>query len=187
MPSGTDTKTRAFGAGIVVLLGAVTFLPAASLPAAEPSTAGSSPRCDSALQSHVYDPDRLTARQQCIAVTGTIVDATAEQSVHHADGVRHEPDGDSHGWLKLDPAFRKLLDNGNMTDEKGNLVFEIICRYPIATDPAEDKARKACEGYKDHVQLPPLGSHVRMVGTYVHDDKHGWNEIHPVTSITVVP
>lgn len=187
MPSGTDTKTRAFGAGIVVLLGAVTFLPAASLPAAEPSTAGSSPRCDSALQSHVYDPDRLTAQQQCIAVTGTIVDATAEQSVHHADGVRHEPDGDSHGWLKLDPAFRKLLDNGNMTDEKGNLVFEIICRYPIATDPAEDKARKACEGYKDHVQLPPLGSHVRMVGTYVHDDKHGWNEIHPVTSITVVP
>lgn len=181
------TALRICGTGVVLLLAAATVLAADQTPGAETATASASPQCDSKLQSHVYDPDRLTAQQQCIAVTGTIVDATVDQSVHHADGVRHEPDGDSHGWLKVDPAFKKLLDNGNMTDEKGNLVFEIICRYPIATGPAEDKARKACEGYTDRVKLPPLGSHVRMVGTYVHDDKHGWNEIHPVTSITVVP
>lgn len=181
------TALRIFGTGAVVLLVAATVFAADSAPGDETGTASSSPQCDSKLQIHVYDPDRLTAQQQCIDVTGTIVDATVDQSVHHADGVRHEPDGDSHGWLRVDPPFKKLLDSGNMTDEKGNLVFEIICRYPIAADPAEDKARKACEGYTDHVQLPPLGSHVRMVGTYVHDDKHGWNEIHPVTSITVVP
>jgi hypothetical protein len=177
------TALRIFGTGVVVLLAAATLLPAASAPGAETSTGGTSAQCDSELQSHVYDPTRLIVQQQCIAVTGTIVDATAGENVHRADGVRHEPDGDSHGWLRVDPAFKRLLDSGNMTDEKGNLVFEIICRYPIT----QGDAKKACQGYEDHVQLPPVGSHVRVVGTYVHDNEHGWNEIHPVTSITVVP
>jgi hypothetical protein len=33
-----------------------------------------------------------------------------------------------------------------------------------------------------------VGSHVRIVGTYVQDTFHAhWMEIHPVTSITVIP
>jgi hypothetical protein len=43
-------------------------------------------------------------------------------------------------------------------------------------------------GHTDKVTLPSVGSHVRIVGTYVQDTFHAkWMEIHPVTSITVIP
>jgi uncharacterized protein YraI len=150
---------------------------------APPSTAAST-ECDSSLSAHVYHPNRLIVKQECIAVTGTIVDATATETQKQLDGTRHEPDGDTHGWLKVDPEFESLLNSGNINDEAGNLVFEIICKFPV-TQP---DAKAACQGFTDHVSLPPVGSHVRIVGRYVQDTFHGqWNEIHPVTSITVIP
>jgi hypothetical protein len=73
---------------------------------------------------------------------------------------------------------------GNLSDEGGNLVFEIVCRFPVT----QTDAKAACQGYTDHVMLPPVGSHVRIVGSYVQDTFHAqWIEIHPVTSISVVP
>ena len=112
------------------------------------------------------------------------MDATATQSKKEPDGVRHEKDGDTHGWLKVDAEFQNLLNAGNINDEGGNLVFEIVCRFPV-TQP---DAQSACQGYTDHVALPPVGSHVRIIGRYVQDTFHAqWNEIHPVTSITVIP
>jgi len=114
-------------------------------------------------------------------VTGTVVDATGGK---RSDGVRKEKDGDTHGWLKLDAEFQNLLNAGNMSDEGGNLVFEIVCRFPVT----QADAQAACQGYTDQVTLPPVGSHVRIVGTYVQDTFHArWMEIHPVSSITVVP
>lgn len=140
--------------------------------------------CDPSISAHVYHPNRLIVKQECIAVTGTIVDATATQSKRQPDGVRHEKDGDTHGWLKVDAEFENLLDAGNKTDEGGNLVFEIICKYSVT----QADAKAACQGYTDRVTLPPVGSHVRIVGRYVQDTFHGqWMEIHPVTSITVIP
>jgi len=113
-------------------------------------------------------------------VTGTIVDATAGKQ---PDRVRHEPDGDTHGWLKVDSGFENLLNAGNMSAEGGNLVFEIVCRFPVT----QTDAKAACQSYKDQVKLPPVGSHVRIVGTCVQDTFHSqWMEIHPVTSITVI-
>jgi hypothetical protein len=139
--------------------------------------------CDPAIADHVYHPSRLIVKQDCIAVTGTIVDATATQSHHQPDGVRHEKDGDTHGWLKVDAGFENLLNAGNQSDEGGNLVFEIICRFPVT----QVDAKQACQGYTDTVVLPSVGSHVRIVGTYVQDTFHAkWMEIHPVTSITVI-
>jgi hypothetical protein len=38
-------------------------------------------------------------------VTGTIVDATNGKQT---DGVRHEKDGDTHGWLEVDSGFETL-------------------------------------------------------------------------------
>lgn len=150
-------------------------------PPENPSTAEG---CDPSIADHVYHPARLIVKQDCIAVTGTIVDATATQSVHQPDGVRHEKDGDTHGWLKVDAGFENLLNAGNKSDEGGNLVFEIICRFPVT----QQDAKQACQGYKDSVALPPVGSHVRIVGRYVQDTFHArWMEIHPVTSITVIP
>ncbi len=133
--------------------------------------------CDDSLWNHVYHSHRLIVHQQCIAVTGTIVDATAGRE---PDGVRHEADGDTHGWLKVDPQFQNLLNAGNQNNEGGNLVFEIICRFPVT----QADAQAACANYTDKVTLPPVGSHVRIVGVYVQDTFHAqWMEIHPVTSI----
>ena len=108
------------------------------------------------------------------------MDATAGKQT---DGVRHEADGDTHGWLKLDPEFENLLNAGNTSAEGGNLVFEIVCKFPVT----QADAMPACQAYQATVKIPPPGSHVRVVGTYVQDTNHAqWMEIHPVTSITVI-
>jgi len=146
-------------------------------------TSTSTNMCDPTLWQHVYHAYRLIVKLECIEVTGTVVDATATQKHKQPDGVRHEGDGDTHGWLQVDPEFKNLLNAGNMSDEGGNLVFEIICRFPVT----QKDAQSACQGYNDNVQLPKVGSRVRIVGTYVQDTFHAkWNEIHPVTSITVM-
>lgn len=139
-------------------------------------------QCDAALWDHVYNPERLIVKQQCISVTGTIVDATNGAK---ADGVRHEADGDTHGWLDVDPEFKDLLNQGNLTVEGGNLVFEIVCKFRVT----QVDAKPACPlSYHATVQIPPIGSRVRIVGTYVQETNHSkWMEIHPVTSITVIP
>jgi hypothetical protein len=156
---------------------------AAAVTPAQPAQPPQPPetQCDPSMWTHVYHPQRLIVKQQCIAVTGTIVDATAGKQ---SDGVRHEADGDTHGWLKVDPEFENLLNAGNMSDEGGNLVFEIVCRFPVS----QQDAKVACANYTDPVTLPPVGSHVQVVGTLVQDSFHAqWMEIHPVTRITVLP
>lgn len=151
-------------------------------PSATSSSSGVTAQCDDTLWNHVYHPQRLIVKQQCIAVTGTIVDATNGRK---PDGVRHEGDGDTHGWLNVDAEFTNLLNAGNMSDEGGNLVFEIVCKFHVT----QADAQAACpQTYHSPVQIPPVGSHVRIVGTYVQDTNHAqWMEIHPVTSISVIP
>jgi len=139
-----------------------------------------STECDSVLWTHVYHAPRLIKKKDCVAVTGTIVDATHGK---RADGVRKEADGDTHGWIKLDPEFSGLLNAGNTSDEGGNLVFEIVCKFPVK----QADAVASCAHFTNSVTLPPVGSHVRVVGSYVQDTNHAqWMEIHPVTSITVI-
>jgi len=153
------------------------------LPIIAPAVTPAAGECDANIAAHVYHPGRLIVKQSCVSVTGTIVDAKGGKK---HDGVRHEPDGDTHGWLKLDSGFEELLNGGNTSDEDGNLVFEIVCRFPISKKAPD--AISACAGYTDHVTLPPVGSHVRIIGRLVQDTFHAkWMEIHPVTSITVVP
>src|SRR5207237_9850803 len=99
-------------------------------------------------------------------------------------GCRHEGDGDTSGCFKVYPEFQNLLNAVNISDEGGNFLFEIICRFPVT----QKDAQSACQGYTDHVVLPPVGSRVRIAGVYVQDTFHAkWNEIHPVTRITVIP
>lgn len=147
-----------------------------------PSTSDNSGQCDETLWDHVYNPQRLIVQQKCIVVTGTIVDATNGQ---HADGVRHEADGDTHGWLQVDSQFASLLNDGNKTHEGGNLVFEIVCKFPVTQ---ADAVASCPASYQSPVNIPPVGSHVRIVGSYVQDANHAkWMEIHPVTLIEVIP
>ena len=161
--------------------------------------------CDESLWGHVYKPDRLTVHERCASVTGIIVDATHGK---RKDGVRKEQDGDCHGWLKLDagqdgeqpkdgdhsPRYVSLeqkntvigpyLNAGNMNNEEGNLVYEVVCMFPVK----QADAVSACNGYTNKIKLAPVGAHVRITGSFVMDDNHAhWNEIHPVSSIEVVP
>ncbi len=170
-----------------VSLSAVAPTPTPSpsvIPSPGPGVPGSSTvtGCGDGLWKHVYNPQRLLVKQDCITVTGVIVDATATQSKHQADGVRHEGDGDTHGWLKVDPQFANLLNAGNASDEGGNLVFEIVCHFTVT----QTDAKPACVGFKDHTTIPAVGTHVAISGTFVQDTNHSkWNEIHPVSSIKV--
>jgi len=161
------------------LASGITVSPPPVTPPTPPTQPPASAQCDASLWSHVYHSTRLIVHQTCISVTGTIVDATNGKK---PDGVRHEPDGDTHGWLQVDSQFQNLLNAGNNSAESGNLVFEIVCKYPVT----QSDAKAACSNYQNQVSIPPVGSHVRMVGVYVQDTFHAqWMEIHPVTSITV--
>jgi hypothetical protein len=162
-----------------VLASAVKVSQSPVTPPTPPTQPPASGQCDDTLWAHVYHSYRLTVNQKCISVTGTIVDAT---NGREPDGVRHEADGDTHGWLKVDPPFQNLLNAGNNSNEGGNLVFEIVCKYPVT----QADAKAACSNYQNKVTIPAVGSHVRIVGVYVQDTFHAqWMEIHPVTSITV--
>jgi hypothetical protein len=57
--------------------------------------------CGDGLWRHVYHPYRLLVMNECVTVSGTIVDAS---NGRNPDGVKREADGDTHGWLRLDPA-----------------------------------------------------------------------------------
>jgi hypothetical protein len=162
-----------------VLASGVKVSPAPPTPPTPPPQPPPSGQCDDTLWSHVYHSNRLIVHQKCISVTGTIVDATKGRE---PDGLRHEADGDTHGWLKVDAQFQNLLNAGNSSAEDGNLVFEIVCEYRVT----QADAKAACRNYQNKVTIPPVGSHVRIVGVYVQDTFHGqWMEIHPVTSITI--
>jgi hypothetical protein len=156
-------------------------------PTAKPlEVAGSSSfkGCGDGLWKHVYNPQRLTIHQACVTVTGVIVDPTANNIHPTKDHVRHEADGDTHGWLKLDRQFASMLSAGNESDENGNLVFEMVCHYTVR----QADAKPSCVGFKDHTVIPKPGTHVEIKGTFVQDDNHAhWNEIHPVTSLRVIP
>ena len=67
-------------------------------------------------------------------------------------------DGDVH--IDVRPDDRSLLSGGN-DRLGGNLVVEVI---PF------DRAQ---------VAIPVEGSRIEVVGPWVEDDQHGWNEIHP--------
>jgi hypothetical protein len=141
--------------------------------------------CDGSLAKHVYHPARLVVKSPCITVRGTIMDAThGKDATHrkHKDGLRHEPDGDTHGWLKLDPGQENLLNAGNRKKEGGNLVFEVVCKYHVT----QEDALAACQDYVSPIVIPPVGTHVCVTGPHVQDQEHAkWMEIHPVYSIEV--
>jgi hypothetical protein len=138
--------------------------------------------CGDGLWAHVYHPSRLHIKQDCLTVTGVIMDATANQSHPRSDGVRKEADGDTHGWLKIDPEFENLINDGNRAEQESNLVFEIVCFWR----PTQADAKPACIDYQSDVSLPLVGTHVTITGTFVRDTHHDqWNEIHPVSRIEV--
>jgi hypothetical protein len=126
--------------------------------------------CDKSLMAHVYHPDRLVVQQECITVKGTVTFK------------KPEDDGDYHYRLKLAPGQPAGLVNSKNIG--GLLVFEPICVHGVKS-PSANKA--ACKSFHQGVTLPNKGDKVSVTGTLMVDTKHCWLELHPVTSITVLP
>lgn len=119
---------------------------------------------------HVYNPDRLEVKQDCISLTGTI------------EKIIKEKDGDAHIRLKLDLEYSNLINQKNIDAQNGSLVVEPVCLYSIT----QESALGICNGWHNEIILPPVGTHVIAHGSYVLDKQHGWMEIHPLTSIRVI-
>jgi hypothetical protein len=128
-----------------------------------------STQCDATLWNHVYHPYRLKVQQQCVSVTGTI------------ERIKSEADGDYHIRLQVDHQYQSMINSGNIQQQAGDLILEPVCEHSITQTDAEP----ACSNFKGNIQVPPVGTHVMVVGSYVLDtDHYNWAEIHPVTSIT---
>lgn len=128
------------------------------------------PACDPKLWNYVYNPARLEVIDKCKTVTGTIEESNAED------------DGDQHLLLKLDAGQENLLKKKNIRKKSGDLVIEAICMNNIT----DKKVGGACNGYVNHVRLPKVGDHVKVIGSYVIDSNNGWAEIHPISKIEVI-
>lgn len=127
--------------------------------------------CDGSLWAHVYHKDRLVVLDDCVTVTGRII------------LLRKEKDGDYHIQLKVDPKYRPLLNKVNRAKQGGNLVLEPVCALKVT----QADAIGACRGYENTVTIPKKGDQVKVTGTYVKDTQHGWQELHPLTDLTVLP
>lgn len=123
--------------------------------------------CDPAVWKYVYNPDRLEVIDKCKTVTGVIEESDANE------------DGDQHMLLKLDGGQDELLTKRNIKKKQGDLVIEAVC----ANNTTLNKVGSTCTGYVNKIQIPSLGDHVKVTGSYVIDTHNGWAEIHPITKI----
>lgn len=103
----------------------------------------------------VYHPQRLRVIDPCRAVKG-------EVTVLH-----REEDGDLHFDLDLGRRDRNLLAAANLSRQHGDLVVEFMPRD------------------RGHLPEPRVGDRVSLVGAFVEDLDHAWNEIHPVWQVRI--
>jgi len=109
-----------------------------------------SPHCRSGSPlAGVYHPERLKVKSRCRVAVGTVEKVKPELY-----------DGDIHVALRLDRGQDGLLSSGNAR-VGGTLILEII---------PWDRSR---------VLVPEVGQRIEVVGPWVDDTAHGWNEIHP--------
>jgi hypothetical protein len=120
-----------------------------------------SPHCRSGPPlAGVYHPQRLKVKSRCRVAVGSVEQVEFEQY-----------DGDVHIELRLDRGQESLLAKGN-DQVGGTLIVEIV---------PWDRSR---------VRVPEVGARVEVVGPWVDDTAHGWNEIHPawwISSGTIQP
>jgi hypothetical protein len=135
-----------------------------------------SPQSCPAASAHVYHPQRLHLLGGCqlVTLTGTLRKEKAE------------PDGDFHVLLALDPGQKNprggaWINAENTHQQKGDLVLEPVCEVSVT----QRDAVAACQGYRNPLKLPRVGKHVTVSGYWVFDGQHGWNELHPLTSIQI--
>lgn len=126
--------------------------------------------CDTTLWQHVYHKERLEVKNPCLTVSGRVMKIIKEK------------DGDYHIRLMLTEEDDTLLNEKNYSLQDTCLVVEIVCSCEVT----QNDANEACEGFVNSVMVPKKGYVVRVTGSYVLDEEHGWMEIHPATKIKYV-
>src|SRR5712664_230175 len=157
---------------LFLVVGACAFLAyrwwqSPQIPSGQEPSQISAAQCDQSLWQHVYNPSRLHVLASCISVTGTV------------EEIRKEADGDVHILFRLDQQFASLLNEKNISRQDGDLVLEPICQGKVRQADAEEP----CSRYNGPYFEPVVGQRYLVWGAYVHDADHGWNELHPVTSM----
>jgi hypothetical protein len=142
---------------------------------AKPGSASAA--CQADPHAGVHDPSRLTVLSPCATFVGTVSRAPA----------LNPSDGDVTFNATPDPGYASLLNSGNAGE---GLHLEIVPRdQPGCTtgQPVKGAAGNlgVCSGA--NLVFPPLGAHVRVIGPWVLDIANGWNEIHPVWSVEILP
>jgi hypothetical protein len=128
-------------------------------------------QCDPNLWQYVHHPNRLQVLNPCTSVAGAV------------DEVRQEPDGDFHIRFRLDQQFVSLLNQKNISSQQGDLVLEPICQHTVT----QADAVQPCKPYGGPYFQPQVGLRYLVWGAYVNDTEHGWNELHPITSMQPIP
>lgn len=137
-------------------------------PAASPSTTAAPASCGNA--SPVYHPQRLRLLDACITFHGTVLANLSEN------------DGDHHLWIAPDPGYERYLNAANVYHGQRAIVAEIV--PACTTEPADSAAAVRCPASTLHP--PAAGQRVQVIGPHVLDTVHGWQEVHPVTSIAAI-
>jgi hypothetical protein len=132
---------------------------------------------------------RLITKTECITVTGNV-------SSQIGSGTTHDPDGDLHFTLLLDPPYTKYStpnDCKPTTTGCKNILVEVICHKPsLAYQAGYFKTWGDYCKDVDHSRIPlsgspngpPYGQHLSVSGRYVLDKENGnWGEIHPAINI----
>ncbi len=167
---------------LVLILTYAINTPVNDYAGVKPKLVATSP-CDASLWQHVYagDPrkfskpqDRLKVITPCVTITGTLIHA------------KTEADGDFHITVDLDPQYKSMLNAKNTSGQHGYLVVEPVCANPVTQ--ADTIKEHACDNFSQKIYNKGMdGKHVTISGAYVTDMEHGWSEVHPVSSITVIP
>ena len=136
------------------------------------SAIGEPGSCDASIWPHLWTPSRfrrpIIYDYPCVTIQGSVVD------VHE----RQEGGDGDYGFMMLNEKTGKAIH------------VEIVCAHP----PWEGHtaAVQACRGYQNKVtERPTLGQRLRVTGWWVIDKGHGFldfhQEIHPVSSLTILP
>lgn len=150
------------------------------------------PVCDSTLWEHVYDPSRLVVVQNCISITGIVWEKPIA-----------EGDADYHISIRLDSGQAFYLNDKNYELKDSCLVVEVVCAVMDKKHKGKVKTTLlyrmlyadlpgVCYDYYNSIYIPKKGEHVRVTGPLIIDEgeyavvQHGWQEIHPATSIEVL-